>query len=34
MSDAGQGIFVQVARDRAQEVRDLLLANSTGLRRA
>jgi two-component system, LytTR family, response regulator LytT len=29
----GQGIFVQVARDRTQEVRDLLLANSTGLRR-
>ena len=33
MSDAGRGVFVQVARDRAQEVRDLLLANSTGLRR-
>jgi two-component system, LytTR family, response regulator LytT len=33
MSDAGQGVFVQVARDRAQDVRDLLLANSTGLRR-
>jgi len=33
MSDAGRGVFVQVARDRSQEVRDLLLANSTGLRR-
>ncbi len=30
--DGGQGIFVQVARDRTQEVRDLLLANATGLR--
>ncbi len=33
LSDEGQGIFVQVARDRAQDIRDLLLANSTGLRR-
>ena len=33
MSDVGRGIFVQVARDRAQEIRDLLLADATGLRR-
>jgi len=33
LSDGGQGIFVQVARDRSQVVRDQLLANSTGLRR-
>ncbi len=34
LSDGGQGVFVQVARDRTQEIRDLLLANATGLRRA
>ena len=33
LSDGGQGIFVQVARDRSQEIRDMLLANATGLRR-
>ncbi len=33
LSDDGHGIFVQVARDRSQAVRDQLLANSTGLRR-
>ena len=33
LSDVGCGIFVQVARDRSQVVRDHLLANSTGLRR-
>ena len=32
LSDQGQGIFVLVARDRVQEIRDLLLANATGLR--
>jgi DNA-binding LytR/AlgR family response regulator len=32
LSDGGQGLYVQVARDRSQEIRELLLANSTGLR--
>jgi len=33
LSGEGPGLFVQVARDRTQDVRDLLLANATGLRR-
>lgn len=32
-SGEGPGLFVQVARDRVQEIRDKLLANATGLRR-
>jgi DNA-binding LytR/AlgR family response regulator len=33
LGDAGEGIHVPVARDRAQTIRETLLANATGLRR-
>jgi two-component system response regulator LytT len=33
LSSSGPGIHVPVARERAQEIREMLLANTTGLRR-
>jgi len=33
LADEGQGVYAPVSRDRAQQVRDVLLANSTGVRR-
>lgn len=33
VADAGQGVTVPVARERAAQVREMLLANATGLRR-
>jgi hypothetical protein len=34
VSEAGTGVHVPVARERAATVREMLLANATGLRRA
>jgi two-component system, LytTR family, response regulator LytT len=34
LADEGRGVRVPVARDRAQQVRDALLTNATGLRRS
>jgi len=33
LASEGQGLHVPVARERAQEIKDMLLANTTGLRR-
>jgi DNA-binding LytR/AlgR family response regulator len=33
LASEGQGLYVPVARDRAQDIKDMLLSNTTGLRR-